>query len=342
MYCNCTALRPLILRGKAMIHTAVNKSKFKKLKRQLAIPHYAVIGVLESIWHIGLSSCQDGAIGRMTNEDIAAELEWAGNPDDLIRSLVDCGWLDLSTEHRLVIHDWEEHCPRFVKGAMAKHGKRFAKSDVAIADYIKQAAMAGCHSTVPHNITKQNQTKPNQTEGLASWFMADAPPDENKNPVVIYPCSGKQPSWGLMQSQIDEWGKLYSGIDVLNECLKALGWINAQTIKKTAKGMPRFLTSWLSRATDRPRGGFQTRQNSLENLSEKRDVIGMVGQIPENDPILASMRRSIRPNPAAMLSLPPNFVPNGRLGSSVGNQSILEDRSSKTILDGNTEESKNG
>ena len=77
-------------------------------------------------------------------------------------------------------------------------------------------------------------------------------------------------------------------------------------------------------------------------MSEKRDVIGTVGQIPESDPILASMRRSIRPNPAAMLTLPPNFAPNGRLGSSVGNQSILEDRSSKTILDSNAEESQNG
>lgn len=336
MYCNCTALSPLILRGETMIHTAITKSKFKKLKRRLGIPHYAVVGVLESLWHIGSSSCQDGAIGKMSNEDIAAEIEWAGNPDDLIQSLVDCGWLDACPKHRLTIHDWAEHCPRFVKGAMAKHGKKFATSAPAIAPCLEQPAIAPCSSTMPPNLTKPNQTKPNQKD------TASCPPTGATTPVITYPCNGQPSSWVLTLEQVKEWEGLYSGINIKSECLKALGWVNAQPVKKTARGMPRFLANWLSRATDRPRGGFQPRQNSLENLSEKRDVIGTVGQIPENDPILASMRRSIRPNPAAMLSLPPNFVPNGRLGSSVGNQSILEDRSSKTILDGNTEEVQNG
>lgn len=337
MYRDCTGLYPPNLWGYKMIHTAITKSKFKKLKRRLGVPHYAVVGVLESLWHIGSASCHDGAIGRMSNEDIAAEIEWAGNPDDLIQSLIDCGWLDLSAEHRLVIHDWEEHCPRFVKGAMSKHGKKFAKPTPAIAPCPEQPAIAPCLSTVPPNLTKPNLTKPNQTEGIAPWF-----PDGNTAPVITYPCNGNPPEWGLTKDQVDQWAALYIGVDILSECRKALGWLQAQTHKKTARGMPRFLTSWLSRASDRPRGGYQPRVDSLSVLAEKREVIGMVGQIPENDPILASMRRSIRPNPAASLSLPPNLASAGRSEMLTGDQPVLENRSPKTILGTNAEEVQNG
>jgi len=317
----------------SMIHTAVTKSKFKKLKRRLGVPHYAVVGVLETIWHIGSASCQDGAIGRMSNEDIAAEIEWAGNPDELIQSLVDCGWLDSCPVNRLVIHDWAEHCPRFVKGAMAKHNKKFAIQAPAVASCFEQPAIAPCHSTVPPNLTKPNLTKPNQIKTVVSCS-----PDGDTPPILTYPCNGNPSKWFLTQSQVDEWIALYAGVDVLAECRKALGWLNARTMKKTARGMPRFLTSWLSRASDRPRSGFQPPQNSLGILAEKRDIIGRVGQIPEDDPILASMRRSIRPNPATFDSLPSNLTNSGRSALGLGNQSSLEDRSSNAKIDGNNGE----
>jgi len=319
-----------------MIHTAVTKSKFKKLKRRLGVPHYAVVGVLETIWHIGSASCQDGAIGRMSNEDIAAEIEWAGSPDELVQSLVDCGWLDLCPVNRLVIHDWAEHCPRFVKGAMAKHGKKFAIQSPAVAPFPEQPAIAPCYSTVPPNLTKPNLTKPNQTEGIVP-----CPRDGDTPPVLTYPTNGNPHSWNLVQSQVDDWIAAYPGLDVLWECKRALAWVKAQTVKKTARGMPRFLNSWLARASDRPRPGNQNRPGSFETLAEKREIIGRVGQIPEDDPILASMRRSIRPNPAAFDSLPSNLANGGRSTLGLGNPSSLEDRSSNAKIDGiNGEASK--
>lgn len=69
--------------------------------------------------------------------------------------------------------------------------------------------------------------------------------------VLVFECSGKEPTWELHQAQIDDWRKLYSGLDVLAECKKAWAWHKAKSgNKKTARGMPAFLVNWLNRATN--------------------------------------------------------------------------------------------
>jgi hypothetical protein len=60
--------------------------------------------------------------------------------------------------------------------------------------------------------------------------------------------------WELTFAQVDEWAGLYPGLDVVAEAAKALAWVKANN-RKTAKGMPRFLVSWLGRATNGARGG---------------------------------------------------------------------------------------
>lgn len=78
--------------------------------------------------------------------------------------------------------------------------------------------------------------------------------------VLEFPIVGpKGPTWRLRQTQVDEWAKIYPGIDVLQECRKAWGWCDSHPAqRKTAKGMPAFLNSWLSRAQDNIRPGNGT------------------------------------------------------------------------------------
>lgn len=78
-------------------------------------------------------------------------------------------------------------------------------------------------------------------------------------PVFLtYPIVGpKGPAWSLTETQVSTWAKLFPGLNVEAECLKALAWLQANPQKrKTVTGMPKFLTAWLSRATDR--GGSPT------------------------------------------------------------------------------------
>ena len=108
--------------------TTTASIKFMRLKRKLALPHWQAVGLLESLWVFAMANAMDGAIGRHSNEDIAAALEWSGDPDQMILALVETGWLDRHPDARLAIHDWEEHCPTYVKGIMSRKGKAFVSS----------------------------------------------------------------------------------------------------------------------------------------------------------------------------------------------------------------------
>jgi len=110
-------------------------AKFKKLKRRLKQPAWAVIGVLEAVWYFTCRNSPCGDIGRHSNEDIAADMEWDDDADELIDALVYAGFLDLSSQYRLVVHDWPEHCPNWVRANIVRHKKQFCVAE----DSTKQA-----------------------------------------------------------------------------------------------------------------------------------------------------------------------------------------------------------
>jgi hypothetical protein len=92
-----------------------NKLKFKKLQAKLGLKLYEVKGILQSIWDFAGDNCILGNIGRDSNEDICFAIEYDGDPDQLILSLYQAGWLDYHQTERLVIHDWHEHAEDRIK-----------------------------------------------------------------------------------------------------------------------------------------------------------------------------------------------------------------------------------
>ena len=95
-------------------------TKLKRLVRALKVPQYAAVGILESLWHLTAREAPEGNIGKLSNEDIAAWIDWECDSDDLIAALVTAGWIDHDTDNRLVIHDWHEHADDATKLAMKR------------------------------------------------------------------------------------------------------------------------------------------------------------------------------------------------------------------------------
>lgn len=160
--------------------------KFLKLKRRLKIPQWQCVGLLESIWLIGQHSAKRGDIGKMSNEDIAASMEWDGDADELIRHLVECGFLDEHPEHRLVIHDWEEHCPTWVKGNIHRSGSSFAgdsKSEPkeATKDDTKYDTKYRTKEPTKYG-TKEHTTKPSLSDTDTDTGGEAQKPDRNLDP----------------------------------------------------------------------------------------------------------------------------------------------------------------
>lgn len=103
-----------------MIASATELMKFKRLQRRLNLRRYETMGLLEALWRATIINAKQGDIGRLTNEEIATEIDWPGDPDELIKSLTETSWLDADYSHRLLVHDWKDHCPKYIKGVLAR------------------------------------------------------------------------------------------------------------------------------------------------------------------------------------------------------------------------------
>ena len=94
----------------------------------------------------------------------------------------------------------------------------------------------------------------------------------------------KGKTWGLSRQQLVDWSVLYPGVDVWAEARKALAWCQAQpSRRKTARGMSKFLVSWLNRATDSPRTALApiTAANSHGRGAQAVDVFDRASEALE-------------------------------------------------------------
>lgn len=109
-----------------MKRTALNHSKTKKLSRLLGLPMYAAVGILECLWHLTANEAPRGDIGKLSDDDIAMSVDWKGDGEKLIWALTEAVLLDLSAEHRLIVHDWPEHCDDAVDARVFRMGIPYA------------------------------------------------------------------------------------------------------------------------------------------------------------------------------------------------------------------------
>lgn len=107
-----------------------NHMKTKRLAKRLAMPLYRVVGLLETLWLLCQDCADEGNIGKFSDDEICEYIEWDGpqSASELIEILVEAGWLDRDPEYRLVVHDWQDHAPEFIKERLKKRGQRARKS----------------------------------------------------------------------------------------------------------------------------------------------------------------------------------------------------------------------
>lgn len=106
--------------------------KFKGLMRRLGESQRGCVGLLELLWIGTAKNAPRGDIGRFSNEEIAIMCDWEGDPDSLVKALVDSRWIDADPVHRLLVHDWEDHCPDYIKGNLKRWNKDFARQSTIV------------------------------------------------------------------------------------------------------------------------------------------------------------------------------------------------------------------
>ena len=84
------------------------------------------VGLLEQLWLFTVEYAPAGDVGRFPDKKIARALGWSGDAEWLIGTLVELQWLDRDDEHRLVVHQWSQHCAPVCDQTLADAGEVFA------------------------------------------------------------------------------------------------------------------------------------------------------------------------------------------------------------------------
>ena len=112
-----------------MKKAVLNHPKTAALMRELDISRRDALGLLTLLWSFTAEYAQRGDIGRWSNQEIAAAVDWP--PDDadrLIAALVQTRWIDekwtddAGETHRLVIHHWGDHAEDWVMKRLKRAG----------------------------------------------------------------------------------------------------------------------------------------------------------------------------------------------------------------------------
>jgi hypothetical protein len=117
--------------------------KIKFLAERLRKDEVWATGMIELLFHATARYSPRGNIGKWNDRAIAEILKWRSKPDTLIDALVDTGWLDRDPDHRLIVHDWDEHADQSVRKVLAKQGVDFIRPSRSHCVYFIRAAKSG-------------------------------------------------------------------------------------------------------------------------------------------------------------------------------------------------------
>ena len=110
-----------------MLEGTFTSPKIRRLAAVLGVPWPHAIGLAGLLWRFAGKHAPTGEIGRHDDEDIATALEWPGDSTDLVAAFVRSRLLDpVAGPARLLVHDWPDHAPRYVKATLHRNGKDFS------------------------------------------------------------------------------------------------------------------------------------------------------------------------------------------------------------------------
>ena len=110
-----------------MLDGAFTSPKIRLLAAITGKPWPHCLGLAGLLWRFASKHAPSGAVGTHSDEEIAISLEWTEDPHQLVEALVRCRLLDEAPPpERLIVHDWPEHAPRYVRASLQRQGLDFS------------------------------------------------------------------------------------------------------------------------------------------------------------------------------------------------------------------------
>lgn len=155
--------------------------KTRKLARRVGgLP--VAIGTLHCLWWWCMDYAPDGDLTKHDHEDIAVACGWEGDSEEIIRHLVECGFLD--NGNNLRVHDWAEWGGKWVTQQVAaaeRSAEYYAKKKAADAGTMRSLCVDNAKSTDPEekrreekkstSVVTKNVT-PSYSGEFEEWWVA--------------------------------------------------------------------------------------------------------------------------------------------------------------------------
>lgn len=155
---------------------ALEHPKTLHLGERLGITRPTTIGHLELLWAFVGKQSPQGNIGKWPDGAIARAAYWQGDAAEFVAGLVAAGFLDRCEASRLVVHDWPDHCPSWVRSKLKRAGLSFiVATPVAYAlPTILPTHVAPTRAPVPSE-GKGSVEKGCELDSTRDWIRSDGP-----------------------------------------------------------------------------------------------------------------------------------------------------------------------
>lgn len=130
--------------------------KVRKLARLLKIDNEnEPIGILLRLWWWAMDYAPDGSLGKYEPGELAWAMRWNGDPEELVKALIDAGWVDRSPDG-LQIHDWYQYVGRLMDQRELKREQDRIRQQRR-RDREKERAENN-HANVTRDVTRESRT----------------------------------------------------------------------------------------------------------------------------------------------------------------------------------------
>lgn len=150
------------------------------------------------------------------------------------------------------------------RGGRAKQTKANAKQTEANAKQMLSLASSGCG----------DETSGGEISGGEVTPTSSIDSKDSKNlESTLFLLGGAGGKWVPTPEQVEAWRTAYPEVSLSVEFAKMRGWLASNpTRAKTDRGLPRFVNSWLGRATPTPLSRVHEELGSVWGLTPKRGV----------------------------------------------------------------------
>lgn len=244
--------------------SVISSGKFLHLVETLGLPEPHVLGLLEFMWQSAYASCNPRF---KTAKSLEIAARWKGQDGAFASAVSDPvhNFVDVKRDGTFEIHDFWDHAPEYVKKRKkySDHQKNGVKRRQSKTFHVGESPKNCGESPKNGGDFPVYPTQPNPTQayidtpnGVSSPETPEDPAlDAAPDPVVLtFKCDGRVKEFHLRESKVEQYEKTYSTINVREKLLHLWQWCEDNpSRRKTAKGMPAFLSRNLGREVDQKR-----------------------------------------------------------------------------------------